>query len=109
MLMRRIVLFLFLQILFLSTSCDRSSTVYSTQNSNTVPAIGTLGMVSSAHPLATKAGLDILKSGGNAFDAAVSIAAMLNVVEPMMSGIGGYGTVLVYDAEKEQALFLNCS
>ena len=107
--MRRIVLFLFLQILFFSTSCDRNSTTYSTQNSDTAPAIGTHGMVSSAHPLATKAGLDILKAGGNAFDAAVSIAAMLNVVEPMMSGIGGYGTVLVYDAEKQQALFLNCS
>ena len=55
-------------------------------------------MVSSAHPLATEAGLGILRQGGNAFDASVTIAATLNVVEPMMSGIGGYGTILVYDA-----------
>jgi len=73
------------------------------------PAVGTNGMVSSAHPFATQAGLDILKGGGNAFDAAVAIAATLNVVEPMNSGIGGYGTILVYDAKKEKARFLDSS
>ncbi len=73
------------------------------------PAQAGHGMVSSAHPLATEAGLDILKAGGNAFDAAVSVAAVLNVVEPMMSGAGGYGTILVYDAQAQRARFLNCS
>ena len=60
---------------------------------------GMSGMVSTAHPLATDAGLEILKAGGNAFDAAVAIAAALNVVEPAMSGMGGYGTILVWDAK----------
>ena len=73
------------------------------------PAIGTRGMVSSAHPLATQAGLDVLAAGGNAFDAAVAVAATLNVVEPMNSGIGGYGTILLYDAKRGRSRFLNAS
>lgn len=72
-------------------------------------AAGARGMVSSADPLATEAGLSILKKGGNAFDAAVAVAAALNVVEPMMSGMGGYGTILVYDAAKGEVRFLNSS
>lgn len=72
-------------------------------------AVGTRGMVSSAHPLATRAGLGVLQAGGNAFDAAVAVAAMLNVVEPENSGIGGYGTILLYDAGTEVAWFLNSS
>ena len=74
-----------------------------------VPAQAAQGMVSSAHPLATEAGLEILAKGGNAFDAAVAVAAALNVVEPMMSGLGGYGTILVYSAEEGRARFLNSS
>ncbi|MFH1763470.1 MAG: gamma-glutamyltransferase, partial [Gemmatimonadota bacterium] len=74
-----------------------------------VPARGSSGMVSSAHPLATEVGLEVLAKGGNAFDAAVAIAAALNVVEPMMSGMGGYGTILLYSAEEGRARFLNSS
>jgi len=68
-----------------------------------------IGMVSTAHPLATDAGFKILEAGGNAFDAAVAIAATLNVVEPMMSGMGGYGTILVYHAETGTVRFLDSS
>ena len=66
-------------------------------------------MVSSAHPAATEAGVAILAAGGNAYDAAVAVAAALNVVEPMMSGMGGYGTILIYDAATKQSRFLNSS
>jgi gamma-glutamyltranspeptidase/glutathione hydrolase len=73
------------------------------------PAVAIHGMVSSAHPLATEAGLAILEAGGNAFDAAVTVAATLNVVEPMMSGVGGYGTILVYSAKDGRSWFVNPS
>src|ERR687894_1701165 len=66
-------------------------------------------MVSSANPLATRAGLEILAEGGNAFDAAVAVAAAFGVVEPMMSGIGGYGGIMVYDDDEEQTWFLHAS
>jgi gamma-glutamyltranspeptidase / glutathione hydrolase len=75
----------------------------------TAPVKARRGMVSSAQALATRAGQEILKSGGNAFDAAVATAAALNVVEPMMSGMGGYGTILIYDASGRKVRFLNSS
>ncbi|MCB0490097.1 MAG: gamma-glutamyltransferase [Cyclobacteriaceae bacterium] len=67
------------------------------------------GFVSAAHPLATQAGLEVLAKGGNAFDAFIAVASTLNVTEPMMSGIGGYGTILIYDAKKSQVRYLNSS
>ena len=72
-------------------------------------AVGTNGMVSSAHPLATRAGLEVLEAGGNAFDAAVAVAASLCVVEPYISGIGGYGAIVVYDARTGEVRSLSAA
>jgi gamma-glutamyltranspeptidase/glutathione hydrolase len=68
---------------------------------------GTKGMVASAHPLATLAGVRTLLAGGNAFDAIVAVASSLNVVEPYMSGIAGVGYALLYDAKEDRVRTLD--
>jgi gamma-glutamyltranspeptidase / glutathione hydrolase len=90
-----------------STTTPVDNTSEPGQNTSTDPAVGASGMVSSAHPLATQAGLDVLAEGGNAFDAAVAVGASLGVVEPYMSGIGGYGAVVVYDAQSGETRVLD--
>ncbi len=63
--------------------------------------------IASAHPLATKAGCDVLREGGNAFDAAVAVTAALGVVEPYSSGIGGGGFYLLRRAADGKQIFLD--
>jgi gamma-glutamyltranspeptidase / glutathione hydrolase len=65
------------------------------------------GVVSVSHPLAAKAGADVLARGGNAIDAAAAIQFMLNVVEPQFSGIGGGGFMMVHLAKHNRSFAID--
>jgi len=67
------------------------------------------GMIATSQPLATAAGLAVLARGGNAVDAAVTAAAVLNVVEPQMTGIGGDMFAMVWSAKDRRLYGLNGS
>ena len=66
-------------------------------------------MVVSGHKDATKAGIKILKNGGNAMDAAIAAASTLAVVIPNMNGLGGDSIALWYDAKKNKINVINGS
>nr|WP_245157026.1 gamma-glutamyltransferase [Lysobacter arenosi] len=63
--------------------------------------------IASAHALATDAGMEMIRAGGNAFDAAVAVSATLAVVEPISSGIGGGGFFLLHDAKSGKDVFVD--
>lgn len=73
------------------------------------PVLSTRGMVATSQPLAVSAGLEVLSQGGNAADAAVAAAAVLNVTEPTSTGIGGDCFALYYDAATGKVSALNGS
>ncbi len=79
------------------------------QPQNRPDVSGREAAVVSDHPLATAAGYEVLKRGGNAVDAAVTVAAVLAVVRPHMNGVGGDAFGLFYESESKQVTALNGS
>lgn len=73
------------------------------------PVYATHGMVATSQPLAAQVGLDVLKKGGNAVDAAVATIAALCVVEPCMTGIGGDAFALIWSAAEQKLYGINGS
>ncbi len=74
-----------------------------------VETIAREGMVATSHPQAVQVGIDILKRGGNAIDAAIATNAAMGVVEPMSCGMGGDLYAIVYDAKTKKIYGLNAS
>src|SRR5881275_725271 len=70
-------------------------------------AVGTGGAVATVDPDATRAGIQILREGGNAVDAAVAAAATLGVTEPYVAGIGGGGFMVVYLAKHHRVVTID--
>ena len=83
--------------------------MYEIRGSHRSMIVSQNGMVASSQPLAVQAGIDILKKGGNAIDAAVAVATTLNVVEPMSCGIGGDMFALIYSKQDDKIHALNGS
>lgn len=73
------------------------------------PVYAPNGVAATSQPLATSAALAVLERGGNAIDAAVTAAAVLSVVEPMMTGIGGDMFALIWSAKENKLVALNAS
>jgi gamma-glutamyltranspeptidase/glutathione hydrolase len=71
--------------------------------------ISTNGIVAAESPLAAAAGTEILRSGGNAIDAAVAANAAMGVVAPMANGMGGDLFAIIYDAKEKKLYGLNAS
>src|SRR5437773_5026084 len=73
------------------------------------PVYAPNGVAATSQPLATTAALNVLEHGGNAIDAAVTAAAVLSVVEPMMTGVGGDMFALLWSAKEKHLVALNAS
>jgi len=100
---------LILLLLLISTNALAQDRLTGKQFATRSEIIAQNGMVASSQPLCTQVGLDILKKGGNAIDAAIATNACLGLMEPTGNGIGGDIFAIVWDANTQQLYGLNGS
>ena len=72
-------------------------------------AVASNGMVTAMHPLVSEAGVEILRRGGNAADAAIATALAVGVVEPFLSGLGGCAYAVAFDARTKRTIAVDGS
>ena len=96
---------LFITFIFVSACSEQQQSASNNQSEETSPK--PVGIVVTANPLATEAGLRILREGGSAADAAVAVEATLSLVEPQSSGLAGGGFLVHYDAETKKIDYYN--
>ena len=100
------ILFVSFFSIILSLSGISQSAIYSSESVHH-PIIAKNGMVASQHKLATQVGLDILKKGGNAIDAAVGVGFALAVVLPRAGNLGGGGFMIVHESSTKKTTAIN--
>src|SRR5690606_24894107 len=106
--MKRTIFLITALILFntsLMAQLDRVNERFTTRSET----IAQNGMVATSHPLAAQIGLDILKKGGNAFDAAIATNAAMGLMEPTGNGIGGDLFAIMWHAESQKLYTINAS
>lgn len=104
--LRRALLILFVMLLGATPALAANPAAATSSIANVAKSPGHAA-IASAHKLATEAGLEVLREGGNAFDAAVAVASTLSVVEPQSSGIGGGGFFLLHRASDGKNVMLD--
>ncbi len=97
----------FVLLIAASSAADRPTPLPGQAHRSEAMAVN--GMVCTSHPLAAQIGLDVLKSGGNAIDAAVATSAAMGLMEPTSCGMGGDLFAIVWDARTQKLYGLNAS